>query len=215
MANVGYARVSTITQSLNLQLDDLKKHGCIKIFQDVKTGANQDREQLQECLSYLREGDTLVIWTLDRLARSVRDLLSIFKDLGERKINVKSIKEQIDTTTPMGKFTFHIMASMIEMERDLIRERTMAGLISARARGRKGGRKPLLNSKQEEKFIALYKSGVYENKKLCEMFKMSESYLYKFIKRHKLNGKFEAQALKLDMQAQYLLSIENRGLTKI
>lgn len=191
MAIVGYARISTITQNLEMQIDDLKAQGCEKIYSDVKTGSDIEREQLKICLDFLRTGDTLIIWKLDRLARSVKDLLKIFSDLNERGVHIKSIKEQIDTTTPMGKFTFHIMASMIEMERDVIRERTFAGLKSARARGRVGGRRAKLKGTDLEMMLDMYKSNKYYVSQIAKQFKVSPTTIHKIVKERKLNGTFE------------------------
>ncbi len=137
---VGYARVSTTEQTLDLQFDALKKAGCSKIFTDTASGAKTERKGLDEALSYVREGDTLVVWRLDRLGRSLTHLIETVSQLDNRKIGFKSLTEQIDTTTSGGKLIFHIFGALAEFERNLIRERTNAGLQAARARGRVGGR---------------------------------------------------------------------------
>src|SRR5438874_6412362 len=137
---IGYARVSTQDQTLNLQKDALEKIGCTKIFTDVISGATEERRGLQEALEYVREGDTLVVWRLDRLGRSLKHLIETINKLNNRKIGFKSITENIDTTTSGGKLIFHIFGALAEFERDIIRERTNAGLQAARARGRRGGR---------------------------------------------------------------------------
>src|SRR5204863_7105627 len=137
---VGYARVSTNEQILDLQKDALEKIGCTKIYSDVVSGAKEERKGLQEAMEYVREGDTLVVWRLDRLGRSLKHLIETITRLNNRKIGFKSITENIDTTTSGGKLVFHIFGALAEFERDIIRERTKAGLEAARARGRKGGR---------------------------------------------------------------------------
>src|SRR3954454_1894543 len=139
---VGYARVSTTDQTLDLQHDALTKAGCTKIFTDTASGAQTEREGLTEAISYVRAGDTLVVWKLDRLGRSPKDLIPRITELNDRKIGFKSLTEQIDTTTSGGKLIFHIFGALAEFERDTIRERTTAGLHAARARGRFGGRRP-------------------------------------------------------------------------
>ncbi len=138
---IGYARVSTQDQSTALQLDALRAAGCERIFEDTASGANTDRPGLADALAFARPGDVLVIWRLDRLGRSLRDLIDLAADLREREVGLSSLQEAIDTTTAGGKMLFHIMAALAEFERNLIQERTKAGLASARARGRKGGRR--------------------------------------------------------------------------
>src|ERR671923_1265567 len=133
--NIGYARVSTQDQTLNLQKDALEKIGCTKIFTDTASGAKAERKGLDEALEYLREGDTLVVWRLDRLGRSLKHLIETISQLDTRKIGFKSLTENIDTTTSGGKLIFHIFGALAEFERNLIRERTQAGLTAARARG--------------------------------------------------------------------------------
>lgn len=214
MAIVGYARISTMSQNLDLQHDDLTAYGCSKIFSDVKTGSDKNREQLKACLEYLREGDTLVIWKLDRLARSLRDLLQIFNELDKRKIHIKSVKEEIDTTTPMGKFTFHIMASMIEMERDIIRERTFAGLKSARARGRKGGRPFIMTPPKRQKLVDIYKSGTHTTREIASYFKISQALVFKILREEKANGKYLAEQKKQEMINELDASLQNRNMLK-
>jgi len=141
---VGYARVSTEDQNLQLQLDALKKAKCKHVFTDKMTGATKVRPGLTEALSYLRSGDTLVVWKLDRLGRTVKDLVDLVTDLENEGVNFKSITDVIDTTTSAGRFFFHIMASLSQMERELTLERTKAGLAVARSLGRVGGRKRIM-----------------------------------------------------------------------
>src|SRR3989441_2562990 len=144
---IGYARVSTQDQTLNLQKDALEKIGCKEIFTDKISGAKSERKGLDQALSYVREGDTLVVWKLDRLGRSLKHLIETITTLNNRKIGFKSLTENIDTTTSGGKLIFHFFGALAEFERDLIRERTLAGLQAARARGRRGGRPKALTTK--------------------------------------------------------------------
>lgn len=137
---IGYARVSTQDQSTALQLDALRAAGCERIFEEKASGAKADRPGLADALAFARPGDVLVIWRLDRLGRSLRDLIDRAADLQEREVELCSLQEAIDTTTAGGKMLFHIIAALAEFERNLIQERTTAGLAAARARGRKGGR---------------------------------------------------------------------------
>ena len=143
---VGYARVSTQDQKPELQLDALRAAGCERVFEEKASGAQRDRPQVQAAIDYMREGDTLVVWKLDRLARSLKQLIETVEALEARKIGFRSITEAIDTTTSGGRLVFHIFAALAEFERSIIRERTMAGLASARARGRLGGRPPALSA---------------------------------------------------------------------
>jgi DNA invertase Pin-like site-specific DNA recombinase len=147
---IGYARVSTTDQNLNLQRDALLAAGCpeTRVYTDIASGAKAGRPGLEAALHDLREGDTLVVWKLDRLGRSLRHLIETVHALGARGVGFKSLQEHIDTTTPGGKLVFHVFAALAEFERDLIGERTRAGLTAARARGRRGGRKPALTPKQ-------------------------------------------------------------------
>ena len=148
---IGYARVSTKDQSLNLQKDALEKAGCRKIYSEQISGTKTDRANLDEMIEHVRQGDIIVVWKLDRLGRSLRDLINLiskFQDLG---VGFKSLQDNIDTTTPTGKLTFHLFAALAEFERDIISERTKAGLASARARGRRGGRPKELSKKALDK----------------------------------------------------------------
>jgi DNA invertase Pin-like site-specific DNA recombinase len=147
---IGYARISTADQTLALQQDALEKAGCERIFTDTASGAKSERVGLAEAITYARQGDILVVWRLDRLGRSLKHLIETITDLNERGIGFKSITEAIDTTTSGGKLIFHIFGALAEFERDIIRERTQAGLTAARARGRKGGRPRALTSKKAQ-----------------------------------------------------------------
>ena len=142
---IGYARVSTLEQNLDLQIDALKKSGCSHIFEEKASGKNANRPELQLCIKSLRPEDVLVVWRMDRLGRSLKDLISIVSGLESNKVGFESLTEKIDTMSATGKLVFHFFGAMAEFERNLTRERTMAGLSAARARGRVGGRKPALS----------------------------------------------------------------------
>src|SRR5687767_15935120 len=168
MALIGYARISTNEQHLHLQQDALKSAGCLKIFTDTISGAKSERKGLTEALDFIRGGDTLVVWRLDRLGRSLKDLIERITELHSRNIGFKSLTEQIDTTTSGGKLVFHIFGALAEFERDLIRERTQAGLRAARARGRTGGRpKVLADAKKVAMAQALYDGGQADVATIC------------------------------------------------
>jgi DNA invertase Pin-like site-specific DNA recombinase len=153
---IGYARVSTTDQDASLQIDALKDAGCDRIFTDKASGAKASRPELDKMLDHLRAGDVVVVWKLDRLGRSVQNLVELVNRLGKLEVGFKSLTEQIDTTTSQGKLVFHIFASMAEFERDLIRERTNAGLKAARARGRVGGRPKALTPEKAKQAQTLY-----------------------------------------------------------
>ena len=179
MAYIGYARVSTHEQNLDAQIDELKKL-CDKIFTDKASGAKSERTGLQDCFDYMRESDTLVITKLDRLARSLKDLVSIVETLKERKINLISIYDQLETETPQGRFFFHIFAAVAEFERDLIRQRTQVGLEAARVRGRKGGRKLKMTQEKIEAAKKLLAAGTHP-KDTAKQLGISVSTLYAYI----------------------------------
>lgn len=143
---IGYARVSTQDQNPELQIDALEAAGCERIYQEKITGKTRQRPELDACLNALREGDTLLVWRLDRLGRSLKDLVEIVTSLEERGVGFRSLTESIDTTNTSGKLIFHIFGALAEFERNLISDRTKAGLAAARARGRKGGRKPKMSA---------------------------------------------------------------------
>src|SRR6266545_5471384 len=159
--DVGYARVSTLEQNLDLQKDALTKAGCERIFTDRISGAKSERPGLTDALEFVREGDVLVVWKLDRLGRSLQQLIETVTGLAARGIEFRSLTEQIDTTTPGGKLIFHIFGSLAEFERDLIRERTKAGLTAARARGRIGGRPKGGDEKKRKAALALKRDPQY------------------------------------------------------
>lgn len=179
---IGYARVSTQDQTLNLQKDALEKIGCSKIFTDTASGIKVERKGLEEALNYVREGDTLVVWRLDRLGRSLKHLIETITDLNNRKIGFKSTTENIDTTTSGGKLIFHIFGALAEFERDIILERTQAGLLAARARGRKGGRPKLLTGKKVAMVQELYDNKTNSISEICKSLNISRPTLYRYIK---------------------------------
>ena len=186
--NIGYARVSTDDQNLSLQEDALKEAGCERIFKDKISGAKSERPGLQEALSFLRDGeDVLVVWRLDRLGRSLKDLIELINQLEERKIGFKSLQDPVDTTSPGGMLVFHIFGALAEFERNLIRERTKAGLEAARARGKKGGRRKALNEEQAGRLFQLYDDTNadgrknYTIKEICDMMGISKSTLYSYL----------------------------------
>ena len=179
---IGYARVSTQDQTLNLQQDALEKAGCIKIYTDTASGAKAERKGLEEALSYVRAGDTLVVWRLDRLGRSLKDLIEKLTGLHNRNIGFKSLTENIDTTTPGGKLIFHMFGALAEFERDLIKERTHAGLQAARARGRKGGRPKILSEKKMAMARALYADKNNSVEDICKTLNIGRTTLYRYLK---------------------------------
>lgn len=157
---IGYARVSTLDQNLSLQHEALKEAGCQKIYDDQISGAKSNRPGLKLALEVLRDGDTLVVWKLDRLGRTVKGLVELVNQLHNRKVNFKSVTDNVDTSSPSGRFFFHVMASLAQMERELMAERTKAGLAAAKAKGRIGGRKRKMTSSKVESAKKLLSSGV-------------------------------------------------------
>ena len=182
--NIGYARVSTDEQNLDSQIDALVKAGCERrhIFTDKVSGTKDRRPGLEDALSHLREGDTLVVWRLDRLGRSLRHLIDTVTTLQERGIEFKSLTESIDTTTSGGKLVFHIFGALAEFEREIIRERTRAGLEAARSRGRKGGPNHKLTPKQVEIVRQLYQDKSHSLQEICDSFGISRVTLWRYVK---------------------------------
>jgi DNA invertase Pin-like site-specific DNA recombinase len=176
---IGYARVSTKDQNLDLQRDALTKAGAERIFEDEASGARDDRPGLTDALSHLREGDTLVVWKLDRLGRTLRSLIGFVEGLREKGIEFRSVTDGIDTTTPAGRFFFHVMGALAQMERELIRERTNAGLAAARARGRKGGRKPKLSGRQIAHARKLLEDRTTTIKDVAASFNVNRATIYR------------------------------------
>jgi len=183
----GYARISTRDQSFDLQVDALQKAQCDEIFKEVASGAKTARPVLDDLLSRLRTGDILVIWKLDRLGRTLKHLVNLTNELMERQIGLISLNDPIDTTTPQGRLVFNIFASLAEFERDLIRERTQAGLRAARARGRRGGRPGGLSKQAEATAMAaetLYEAGELSVQAICDQLQISKPTLYAYL-RHR------------------------------
>ena len=177
---IGYARVSTFDQNLDLQIDALTDAGCKKIFSDTASGAKDERKGLLEAVSHARAGDVLVVWKLDRLGRSLKHLIEIVNRLHENEVGFASVQEQIDTTTPGGKLVFHVFGALAEFERELIRERTNAGLKAARARGKQGGRPQKLTAKQIEQARAMMKDRNVTIDSICQTLKISKPTLYRY-----------------------------------
>lgn len=181
MALIGYARVSTQDQNTGMQIDALQAAGCEKVFTDKASGASADRPELESALNYLRDGDVLVVWRLDRLGRSLKHLVEVVADLETKGIGFRSLNESIDTTTAQGKLIFHIFAALAEFERDLIRERTKSGLAAARARGRKGGRKPSLSPKKIQVARQMYAQGDSTVAEIAKVLGVSRATIYRHL----------------------------------
>lgn len=185
MTKIGYARVSTNEQNLDLQIDSLTKEGCSKIFRE-KISSTKKRIEFERCLEYLRPGDTLVVWKLDRLGRTTKKLLDLVDELQVRNVHLQIITLGVDTSTPAGRLFFTVMAGLAEMERELISERTQAGLQAARARGRKGGRKPVDQDTMNRAFM------MYEAKMTVEdiirTLNISRATFYKYLNLRNQEG---------------------------
>jgi DNA invertase Pin-like site-specific DNA recombinase len=180
---IGYARVSTRDQNHDLQLDALLEAGCTRVFEEKLSAANRDRPQLQAALDYVRAGDTLVVWKLDRLARSLKQLIETVEMLSERDIGFRSLTENIDTTSSGGRLIFHVFGALAEFERSIIRERTTAGLVAARARGRVGGRPRSLSEEDIHIAKALLRDGKLTIAEIAERLDVVPSTLYKHLPR--------------------------------
>lgn len=176
---IGYARVSTDDQNLDLQRDALAHAGCSMIYEETASGKSAGRPELEQCRKALRPGDTLVVWRLDRLGRSLPDLVQIVAELERRGIGFKSLGEKIETDSAAGKLVFHVFAALAEFERNLIRERTHAGLAAARARGRSGGRKPKLDAQQIREIKRLMTDPKISVSQIAERYKVSRTTIYK------------------------------------
>lgn len=184
---IGYARVSTDDQNLDLQHDSLKKAGCEKFYNDHMTGSKINRPGLEAAIDFARQGDIIVVWRLDRLSRSLKDLIEMVALLDEKGIGLKSLHESIDTSSSSGKLIFHIFGALAEFERNLIRERTHAGLQAARARGRKGGRPKKLDRDKTNLAIQLYTNKEHSIAQICKLVGVSKPTLYKYIAATKNN----------------------------
>lgn len=178
---IGYARVSTDDQNLDLQRDALKQAGCSVVYEEAASGKNAIRPELELCRKALRAGDALVVWRLDRLGRSLPDLVQIVAELEKDGIGFESLTEKIETESVAGKLVFHVFAALSEFERNLIRERTQAGLAAARARGRCGGRKPKLDEKQVKEIKALLRDPDIQVADVARQYGVSRTTLYKHV----------------------------------
>ena len=197
---IGYARISTKDQNLDLQKDALLKVGCELIFMETASGAKADRIELEKLLGQVRKDDVVVVYKLDRLGRSLKHLLEIVAKFNEKKVGLQSISDAIDTTTPQGRLFFNISASFAEFERDLIRERTKAGLEEARARGRKGGRRQEMTKEEEQKAIlavTYYREGKMGVNKIAEEVGVSKMTLYKYLRHRKVEISSYNKTIKL------------------
>ena len=176
---IGYARVSTHDQNLDLQRDALMRAGCSTVYEETASGKASSRPELEQCRKALRAGDTLVVWRLDRLGRSLPDLVQIVAEMEHLGIGLESVTEKIETGSAAGKLVFHVFAALAEFERNLIRERTHAGLAAARARGRAGGRKPKLDSQQVKEIKALMRDPNIPVSMIAQRYKVSRTTIYK------------------------------------
>lgn len=183
---IGYARTSTLDQHLDLQLDALQQAGCETIYQEKISSVKDNRPELENCLKALRRGDTLYIWRLDRLGRSLKDLVKLVNEIQDKGCGLVSLKENIDTSTPTGKLTFHLFASLAEFERDLIRERTRAGMLSARSRGRKGGRPQKLTNNDKDMIRKLMSDRNNSAQDIAKRFGVSRATVYTVAKGVKI-----------------------------
>ena len=182
---VGYARVSTPDQSLAMQLEALQQHGCTKIFQEVVSGTHAERPGLTAALAYMRPGDTLVVWRLDRLGRSLGQLIGLMNTLHQQQIGFQSVVEVIDTTTAIGQFFFQITGAFAELERHLMRERTLAGLASARRRGRRGGRRKAIDPQTFAMALQLYEARTSSVQRLCMRLGIARRTFYRELAAHR------------------------------
>ena len=178
---IGYARVSTLDQCLDVQLEKLRAAGCEKIFSDKCSGIKEERPGLEEALAYVRQGDILVVYKLDRLGRNLKHLLDVIHDLETRQIDFESLSESLNTATPVGRLIFQIFGAIAEFERELIRERCLAGLEHARARGRIGGRPSKLNKSQVKIAKTMYKKNTMTIAEICAELEISRSTFYRHI----------------------------------
>lgn len=179
--NIGYARVSTIDQNLDLQIDALKAAGCEKIFTDRITGTKFDRPELNQLKKILRKGDTVVVWKLDRMGRGLRDLIKTMDAFKEQGVGFKSLTEGIDTTTPAGNLVFQMFGALAEYERSLIVERTQAGLRAGRARGKLGGRPKSLTDNQKELLCKMHADKTITLQTITDTFKISKATMYNVV----------------------------------
>lgn len=185
---IGYARVSRTDQELRLQLDALTEAGCIKIFEEKVSGKDRSRPELDAMLAMLRPGDTVVVWKLDRIGRSMKHLIELMEFFDKNEVNFVSLQEKIDTSTATGRMLFHIMAALAQFEREMIQERTQAGLSAARARGRVGGQ-PRIQKKKIEQALKMYDSKEFSVKEICDTVGISKATLYRYDRERKAKSK--------------------------
>lgn len=178
---IGYACVSTDDQNLDMQRDALKAAGCSVIYEETARGKGAARPQLEQCRNALQSGDTLIVWRLDRLGRSLPDLVQIVAEMEQKGIGFESITERIKTGSAAGKMVFHVFAALTEFERNLIRERTNAGLAAARARGRSGGRKPKLDEKDVKEILAMLRDPAIPVTAVARRYGVSRTTIYKYV----------------------------------
>ena len=185
---VGYARISTIDQTTEAQIPALKRAKCKPIYEEAGSGRNMDRPELEKCIDRLKSGDTLVIWRLDRLARSLRDLLEIMDRLSKTGVHFRSLIEKFDTTSAMGGMVFHFFAALTQFERDLISERTKLGLSAARARGKLGGRKPKLTPQQIRQVKILWASHEHSLQEIADQFGVHKNTIGRIVRPKSLKA---------------------------
>ena len=185
---IGYARVSTDDQNLDLQRDALQQAGCERVFEDTASGAKAERIGLVALMEILRAGDTVVIWRMDRLGRSLKDLIALVERLEAVGVGLRSLQEKIDTTSSGGRLVFHLFGALAEVERNLIRERTQAGLTAARARGRHGGRKKRLDPAKQKMALRLYHERQHTVEEICRMMGVGRSTLYNYLNEAERNA---------------------------
>ena len=185
---VGYARVSTLVQDFGMQTDALTEAGCERLYTDVASGAKAARPGLAEALDYVRSGDTLVVWRLDRLGRSLSHLIDVVRNLHERDVGFWALQEQVDTTTASGKLVFHVFGALAEFERELIRERTAAGLKAAGTRGRVGGRKRRMSAEQVRQALVLLRSPDCNVAQVSRTFGVHRATLYRNVREYEQEG---------------------------
>jgi DNA invertase Pin-like site-specific DNA recombinase len=185
---IGYARVSTDDQNLDLQRDALQQAGCERVFEDTASGAKAERIGLVALMEILRAGDTVVIWRMDRLGRSLKDLIALVERLETVGVGLRSLQEKIDTTSSGGRLVFHLFGALAEFERNLIRERTQAGLTAARARGRHGGRKKRLDPAKQKMALRLYHERQHTVEEICRMMGVGRSTLYNYLNEAERNA---------------------------
>src|SRR5215468_12310158 len=198
---IGYARVSTDTQETHLQMDALTRAKCARIYQEKVSGAKTERLELMKLLDHARKGDVVVVWKLDRLARSLRQLIDTTVLLNERGVELHSLTENINTTTPSGKFTFHIFAALAEFERDILRQRVNAGLKAARRRGRVGGRPKVLDEADLKKARALLRSGEYTKVQVAKELHVSRHTLWRALSQETSTWGLSTKRAKSQMRA--------------